>query len=76
MVTGTGTVQEQNNYSNLFRLSKLQVKQDDERWSSLKKFEKVEKNILRDGELNPGLPRDRRGYSPLYYLGYIYKLEN
>ena len=21
-----------------------------------------------DGELNPGLPRDRRGYSPLYYL--------
>ena len=30
------------------------------------------KKILRDGELNPGLPRDRRGYSPLYYLGYIY----
>ncbi len=24
---------------------------------------------LPDGELNPGLPRDRRGYSPLYYLG-------
>ncbi|RKP14794.1 hypothetical protein BJ684DRAFT_14895 [Piptocephalis cylindrospora] len=23
--------------------------------------------ILGDGELNPGLPRDRRGYSPLYY---------
>jgi hypothetical protein len=22
--------------------------------------------ILRVGELNPGLPRDRRGYSPLY----------
>ena len=21
------------------------------------------------GELNPGLPRDRRGYSPLYYRG-------
>jgi hypothetical protein len=29
------------------------------------------KKILRDGELNPGLPRDRRGYSPLYYLGFI-----
>ena len=28
------------------------------------------KKKLRDGELNPGLPRDRRGYSPLYYLGY------
>ena len=26
---------------------------------------------LRDGELNPGLPRDRRGYSPLYYHGLI-----
>ena len=25
---------------------------------------------LPDGELNPGLPRDRRGYSPLYYLGW------
>ena len=24
---------------------------------------------LPDGELNPGLPRDRRGYSPLYYRG-------
>ena len=24
------------------------------------------KKILRVGELNPGLPRDRRGYSPLY----------
>ena len=23
------------------------------------------------GESNPGLPRDRRGYSPLYYLGVI-----
>ena len=33
------------------------------------------KKILRDGELNPGLPRDRRGYSPLYYLGsYKYEL--
>ena len=29
----------------------------------------VGKKQLRDGELNPGLPRDRRGYSPLYYLG-------
>ena len=27
------------------------------------------KKILRDGESNPGLPRDRRGYSPLYYRG-------
>ena len=25
--------------------------------------------MLRDGESNPGLPRDRRGYSPLYYRG-------
>ena len=25
--------------------------------------------VLRDGESNPGLPRDRRGYSPLYYRG-------
>ena len=24
---------------------------------------------LRDGESNPGLPRDRRGYLPLYYHG-------
>ena len=24
---------------------------------------------LRDRELNPGLPRDRRGYLPLYYRG-------
>ena len=29
------------------------------------------KKILPDGELNPGLPRDRRGYSPLYYRGLI-----
>ena len=28
--------------------------------------------MLRDGESNPGLPRDRRGYSPLYYRG-VYK---
>ena len=26
-------------------------------------------NSLPGGELNPGLPRDRRGYSPLYYRG-------
>ena len=26
---------------------------------------------LPDGELNPGLPRDRRGYLPLYYRGYV-----
>ena len=26
--------------------------------------------ILPDGELNPGLPRDRRGYLPLYYRGF------
>ena len=25
---------------------------------------------LSDGELNPGFPRDRRGYSSLYYRGY------
>ena len=27
------------------------------------------KRDLPDGESNPGLPRDRRGYSPLYYQG-------
>ena len=26
---------------------------------------------LPDGESNPGLPRDRRGYSPLYYRGLV-----
>ena len=26
---------------------------------------------LPGGELNPGLPRDRRGYSPLYYRGVV-----
>ena len=30
------------------------------------------KKILRDGESNPGLPRDRRGYSPLYYRGDVH----
>ena len=29
----------------------------------------LENDILPDGELNPGLPRDRRGYLPLYYRG-------
>ena len=27
---------------------------------------------LPGGESNPGLPRDRRGYSPLYYRGFSY----
>ena len=31
------------------------------------------KKVLRDGESNPGLPRDRRGYSPLYYRGVIFQ---
>jgi hypothetical protein len=29
----------------------------------------TEKRELRGGESNPGFPRDRRGYSPLYYRG-------
>ncbi len=29
---------------------------------------------LPDGESNPGLPRDRRGYSPLYYRGLLTNL--
>ena len=34
--------------------------------------EKILRKIsLPDGELNPGLPRDRRGYSPLYYRGLV-----
>ena len=32
---------------------------------------KREKKKLRSGESNPGLPRDRRGYSPLYYFGQL-----
>ena len=33
--------------------------------------------LLPGGESNPGLPRDRRGYSPLYYRGPgLRKLEN
>ena len=31
---------------------------------------------LPDGESNPGLPRDRRGYSPLYYRGVLRLLQN
>ena len=27
--------------------------------------------VLPGGESNPGLPRDRRGYSPLYYRGLL-----
>ena len=38
-------------------------------WNEHLKFAYREKKILRDGESNPGLPRDRRGYSPLYYRG-------
>ena len=30
---------------------------------------RIKKELLPGGELNPGLPRDRRGYSPLYYRG-------
>ena len=31
---------------------------------------KIGKKILPGGESNPGLPRDRRRYSPLYYRGW------
>ena len=38
---------------------------------------KLIQNSLPGRELNPGLPRDRRGYSPLYYQGLGYnQLEN
>ena len=30
---------------------------------------RLEKVFLPDRKLNPGLPRDRRGYLPLYYRG-------
>ena len=33
-------------------------------------LEKKRQKHLPDGELNPGLPRDRRGYLPLYYRGW------
>ena len=36
-------------------------------------FTKQKKVSLPDGELNPGLPRDRRGYWPLYYRGHVNK---
>ena len=28
-------------------------------------------SLLPGGESNPGLPRDRQGYSPLYYRGHF-----
>ena len=31
----------------------------------------IKEKRLRDRELNPGLPRDRRGYLPLYYRGFV-----
>ena len=37
------------------------------------KWRKVKK-ILPGGESNPGLPRDRRGYLPLYYRGHIHSI--
>ena len=36
-----------------------------------RKEKKRQKKILPGGESNPGLPRDRRGYLPLYYRGHI-----
>ena len=36
----------------------------------------VDTKDLPDGELNPGLPRDRRGYLPLYYRGFDEKVMN
>ena len=35
-----------------------------------KKVNTISEKNLPDGELNPGLPRDRRGYLPLYYRGW------
>ena len=41
-------------------------------YTLLSEYEKQEtKDILPGGESNPGLPRDRRGYLPLYYRGHI-----
>ena len=37
-------------------------------WNNLKE-KRGKKSVLPGGESNPGLPRDRRGYSPLYYRG-------
>lgn len=39
---------------------------------NLKVAERSETKKLRDRELNPGLPRDRRGYLPLYYHGFAH----
>ena len=36
-------------------------------WENMVKHKKGTR--LLGGESNPGLPRDRRGYSPLYYRG-------
>ncbi len=38
-------------------------------WRTQYKKEWRKKYRLPDGESNPGLPRDRRGYLPLYYRG-------
>ena len=35
-----------------------------------------QKCVLPGGESNPGLPRDRRGYLPLYYRGHVRRPEN
>ena len=42
-----------------------------ERGRNLLMLKFLTKKLLRDGESNPGLPRDRRGYSPLYYRGFV-----
>ena len=34
-------------------------------------YKKKKKLLLPGGESNPGLPRDRRGYLPLYYRGVV-----
>ena len=36
------------------------------------KSSQAAKKSLPDGESNPGLPRDRRGYLPLYYRGPVH----
>ena len=35
-----------------------------------------QKCVLPGGESNPGLPRDRRGYLPLYYRGHVCGRQN
>ena len=35
-----------------------------------------QKCVLPGGESNPGLPRDRRGYLPLYYRGHVLGRQN